>query len=116
MTTVTICVESRDAMKAKFVAAMKGEAQGNFITFDTAEDLLKMLTQMRWQILRTMAGAGSMSIRELARRLDRDVKRVHDDMNALLNAGVLERTEDGSIVFPYDAVHVDFTLTAVKPG
>lgn len=112
MDTVTICVESRDAMKAKFVAAMKGEAQGNFITFETAEDLLKMLTQMRWQILRTMAGAGSMSIRELARRVGRDVKRVHEDVHALLNAGAIERTDDGLIIFPYDAVHVDFRFEA----
>lgn len=33
------------------------------------------------------------------------------DAHALLNAGVLERVEDGRIAFPYDAVHVDFTLT-----
>jgi hypothetical protein len=25
-------------------------------------------------------------------------------------AGVLDRTEDGGIVFPYDEVHVDFVL------
>ena len=30
--------------------------------------------------------------------------------HALLDAGVLERTEDGRVVFPYDAVHVDFML------
>jgi predicted transcriptional regulator len=41
----------------------------------------------------------------------RDVKAVHGDIHALLSAGVLDRTEDGKIVFPYDAVHVDFTIT-----
>ncbi|WP_218578412.1 hypothetical protein [Vineibacter terrae] len=35
----------------------------------------------------------------------------HADVHALLNAGVLERVEDDRIAFPYDAVHVDFTLT-----
>ena len=33
------------------------------------------------------------------------------NVQTLLNAGILDRTADGRIVFPYDAVHVDFTLT-----
>jgi predicted transcriptional regulator len=42
--------------------------------------------------------------------LDHNVKAVHGDAHALLDAGVLEHTDDGRVVFPYDAVHVDFTL------
>ena len=52
-----------------------------------------------------------MTIREAARRVGRDVKAVHGDVRALLDAGILDRTADGRVVFPYDAVHVDFTLT-----
>ena len=63
------------------------------------------------QLLKVLAGAGTVSIREAARRVGRDVKAVHGDVTALLNAGVLRRTEDG-IEFPYDAVHVDFVLKA----
>lgn len=51
-----------------------------------------------------------MTIRETARRLGRDVKAVHSDVHALLDAGVLERTDDGRVVSPYDAAHVDFIL------
>ena len=40
---------------------------------------------------------------------DRSVKAVHADVSALIMAGVIDRTEAG-IVFPYDAVHVEFTL------
>ena len=53
-----------------------------------------------------------MSIREAARRIDRDVKAVHGDVQALLNAGVLWKTESGKIVFPFDTIHVDFMLHA----
>ena len=53
-----------------------------------------------------------MTIREAARRMHRDVKAVHGDIHALLNAGLLQKTEKGRIVFPYDAVHVDFMLKA----
>jgi predicted transcriptional regulator len=42
----------------------------------------------------------------------RDVKTVHGDVQALLRAGVLDRTEDGRVQFPYDTVHVDFVLKA----
>ena len=47
-----------------------------------------------------------------ARRAERDVKAVHGDVTALLNAGVLDKTEDGQIVFPYEAVKVEFLLQA----
>ncbi len=55
---------------------------------------------------------GSVSIREAARRVGRDVKAVHGDVTALLNAGVLDRTEDGRFVFPFEAVKVEFFLRA----
>lgn len=60
---------------------------------------------------RALTGAGVVSIREAARRVNRDVRAVHSDVTALINAGVLNRTEDG-IEFPYEAVHVDLTLRA----
>ncbi len=110
MNTVTLGVASRDAISRSFAAAMRGEEQGQFISFATAELLFQTLTEKRWNLLKVMTGAGPLSIREVARRLDRDVKRVHEDVTALLNCGVLERDEGGSIVFPYDAIHVDFTL------
>jgi predicted transcriptional regulator len=59
-----------------------------------------------------MTGAGPMMIREAARRLERDVKAVHGDVQALLTAGLLQKTENGRIIFPFDAVHVDFMLKA----
>lgn len=53
-----------------------------------------------------------MAIREAARRVGRNVKAVHRDIHALLNTGLLNKTEDGKIVFPYDAIHVDFPIKA----
>jgi predicted transcriptional regulator len=41
------------------------------------------------------------------------VKAVHGDVQTLLNCGVLDKTEDGKIVLPYDAVKVEFLLKAV---
>ncbi len=82
------------------------------ISFATPELLWKVLTAKRWELLKAMCGAGPMSIREAARRVERDVKAVHGDVTALLSAGVLDRVEDGRVVFPFEAVKVEFLLRA----
>jgi predicted transcriptional regulator len=82
------------------------------ITFASPELLWKVLTAKRWELLKALCGAGPLSIREAARRVERDVKAVHADVTALLAAGVLERTATGGIVFPFEAVKVEFLLQA----
>ena len=69
------------------------------------------MTAKRWELIRTITGAGPLTIREIARRVHRDVKGVHSDVRALLNCGVLHRN-DSLVVFPYDAVHVNVVLRA----
>jgi predicted transcriptional regulator len=114
MKTVTLDVRSTDAVMADFAAAWDtGKAQqSSRISFATPELLWKVLTAKRWAILKALCGAGPMSIREAARRVDRDVKAVHGDITALLAAGILDRTTDGEIEFPFDAVKVEFLLQA----
>ncbi|WP_275096070.1 winged helix-turn-helix transcriptional regulator [Sedimenticola hydrogenitrophicus] len=111
MKTVTLGISSIEETKRQMAAAFRGERQGEFISFDSVELLWKVLTVKRWEIIRAMTGQGGMTIREIARRVGRDVKAVHGDVQALLNAGVLDRTDTGQVIFPYDAVHVDFTVT-----
>ena len=82
------------------------------ISFASPELLWKVLTAKRWELLKVLCGAGAVSIRETARRLGRDVKGVHGDVVALLNAGLLFRTENGAIEFPYEAIKVEFLLQA----
>jgi predicted transcriptional regulator len=112
MKTVTLGVASRKSVTARALAAFEGKAQGSHISFASPELLFQTLTQMRWNIIKSVTAAGPLSIRAIARRVERDVKAVHRDVHALLDCGVLERTEDGAIIFPYDAVHVDFMLKA----
>jgi len=82
------------------------------ISFATPELLWRVLTAKRWELLKALCRAGPVSIREAARRVGRDVKAVHGDVTALLNAGLLDRAEGGGIVFPFDAVKVEFMLQA----
>jgi predicted transcriptional regulator len=114
MKTVTLDVRTPADSMADFAHAWKtGKAQkAARISFATPELLWRVLTEKRWELLKVLCGAGPVSIREAARRAERDVKAVHGDVTALLNAGVLSKTEDGHIVFPYEAVKVEFLLQA----
>lgn len=112
MTTVTLSVASREDVTRRALAAFGDKAQGAHISFASVELLWQTLTTKRWEILKAMTGQGPLTIREVARRVERDVKAVHGDIHTLLNAGVIERTDEGLVVFPYDAVHVDFMVKA----
>ncbi len=113
MGSVTIGVTTPDEVSERFVRAWEtGEPQGAHIGFLTVDDLWKTLTLKRWEVLKVMTGAGPLAIREVARRVGRDLKAVHGDVHLLVNAGLLEKTADGQVIFPFDEVHVDFVLKA----
>lgn len=114
MKTVILDVAKRADAGEEFIRAWEtGKAQrAARISFETAELLWKVLTARRWELLKVLCGLGPVSIREAARRVGRDVKTVHGDVVALLNAGVLNRTVSGGIEFPYEAVKVEFLLQA----
>lgn len=112
MTTVTLQVARLEDVKRRVRDAFKGKKQGSRISFASPEILFRLLTAKRWQIIRALTGAGAVTIREAARRVNRDVKAVHGDVQALLNAGVLQKTANGLVIFPYDAIRVDVMLHA----
>ena len=114
MNLVTLDVRSPEESMQDFASTWKsGIAQQSArISFATPELLWKLLTAKRWELLKVLCGAGPVSIREAARRAGRDVKAVHSDITALLNAGILDRVEDGRILFPFDTVKVEFLLHA----
>ena len=112
MGTVTFEVSSFADVERRARDAFKGKKQRPRISFATPELLFRLMTESRWRLIRIAAGAGPLTLRELARRLDRDVKSVHRDAHALLNAGVLQKTDDGRIIFPFDAIHVDVVVNA----
>lgn len=114
MKTVTLEVRAPEEGMEEFVQAWRSgkPRRAARIGFATPELLWKVLSAKRWELLKALCGAGPVSIREAARRVQRDVKAVHGDITALLAAGLLDRTEAGHIEFPYEAVKVEFLLQA----
>jgi predicted transcriptional regulator len=113
MSTATIGVSTFEEAMQRTPAAFSGEPEGERISFASVELLWKTLTPRRWELVHAMAGQGPMTIRAAARLAGRDVKTTHVDVQALLKNDILEKAADGKIAFPYDAVHVDFTITKV---
>ena len=93
--------ESRDAMGARFIDAwhraerveMVGE---HHLSFDSFETMTRVLTPKRLALLRHLHRQPSASVAALSRAVKRDYKRVHEDVEALAMAGLIERAIDGT--------------------
>jgi predicted transcriptional regulator len=108
--TVTIKPDWRTALRAAARDAFAADAyRGETLNFETPAAFFSRLTEKRWAMLHP-ARAGEVAVRELARRLERDVKRVHEDAGVLVELGLIERTERGGLVCPFDDIHVDMHL------
>ena len=85
-----------ETTRARMLAALEGaESPMNVLSFPSEELLFTVLTARRWTLLRALAGADPVGVRELARRVERDVKGVHTDAQALVKAGVIDKLPDG---------------------
>jgi predicted transcriptional regulator len=117
MTTLKVKIEtleetlSRAAKAWKSAEAGQEAAADESLAFASWDLMHRVLAPKRLEILRVMTGKGAISMREVARRVDRDFKGVHADVELLLRNGVIDRTADG-IVFPYDRIHVEFDIEA----
>lgn len=115
MRTLTInLTDSKSAMQQMRTSAIQawktGEYQDETISYATPAQLFKVFTQKRWEMIAYLQTLQNpVSIRELARKLKRDIRRVHDDVQVLLNEGVIEKDGAG-ITIPYAEIHTDFTL------
>lgn len=113
MKTLRIRIESLEDVERAISRAMTTGRPENEagLSFTSYEDMHRVLSPKRLAIVRAMTGRGPTSIREIARLVGRDFKGVHTDVTALIKAGVVDRGDDG-IVFPYDAIHVEFDIQA----
>lgn len=110
--TITLQSDWKGALRAAAQVAKVGIYQGEVLNFETPAQFFGQLTEKRWDIVRAAQGKGELSVRELARMVDRDVKRVHEDIVILAELGLLERTESGGVVCPYTSMHIDMYLKA----
>lgn len=119
MTTLHVRVETMEDFGSAFVGAMNDVMAGrprtpfHGVSFNSYEDMYAVLSPSRLAIIRALANQGPLSIREVARRVERDVQAVHRDVTRLISAGVIVRTEDG-VRFDHDEIEFSFKVSAAK--
>jgi len=116
MRTLTIQIEADlDTEMAQFAERAKrgiesGQYQGEHLTFPSVALFFSRLTRNRWEMVNHLLGGAPVGVRELARQLRRDVRRVHEDAAVLVTLGLLEKTGTGALCCPYGRIHIDMTL------
>ena len=115
---IHIGVSDSTSTARDFIDAWKRAERGEKVeiqqrlNFENIETLLKALTPGRWALLKTSRTKGSMSIRALAKALDRDYKNVYKDVRRLESIGLIGRTQDNKIEVPWDIVEAQLRLAA----
>ena len=108
MDILSIRVETEAQWGARIVqAAERGEPQPPGFSFRNDDELLDTLTSNRFAILKALCGNNPIGVRELARRVGRDVRAVHADVQRLVGIGLIDKTENGKLLFPYSGVHLE---------
>jgi len=86
-----------DEMGKKVVSAWHDAERGEIgqpeitVTFESMEAFLRHVTPRRLEMVRFLRRHPTTSVADLARHLGRDYKNVHEDVDALATAGLIER-------------------------
>jgi len=94
-----------------------GEEIPHVINFQNPRDLRALLTDRRVGLLRSIMTERPDSIRQLAERLDRDVKSLHDDLQILADYDIVHFEQAGRAkrpFVPYDTIEVNLEIS--MPG
>lgn len=78
--------------------------------FKDVAQLFSVFTPRRWELLAALRQNGPVSIAELARRVSRDYKNVHNDITHLIEWQVVEKDEKGRVFSPYSEISIDVRL------
>ena len=110
--TITLQPDWQAALRQVAVRARQTAYAGEVLNFESPGVFFSRLSEKRWALVRALQGQGELAVRELARRVGRDVKRVHQDLQVLVDLGMVERGDGGAVNCPFVHVHIDMHLQA----
>lgn len=91
-----------------------GEDVPHVINFEHPSDLRALLTDRRVELLRSVMADKPDSIRQLAERLERDVKTVHDDLEVLTEYEIVHYERAGRAkrpFVPYETIEISLEIS-----
>ena len=99
--------------RQQLATAKRGLAPDFRLSFESARTLFSELTPARVDLLDTLRRVGPCSVYALAKAAERNYSNVHADVARLEELGLVERTEEGSVSVPFDAVEIVVPLAQV---
>lgn len=96
-----------------------GEEVPHVINFQNPSDLRALLTDRRVELLRSIMTERPDSIRQLAERLERDVKSIHSDLQVLAEYDIVHFEQDGRAkrpFVPYGSIEVSLEISPLSPS
>jgi len=80
--------------------------------FEDFTMFMSVLTPKRIHLLRALKKNGPLSIRSLAKLVERDYKNVHVDVTALISTELIKKDEAGLLFAPWDVIDAHVQLVA----
>lgn len=94
-------------------AARSGRRVDFRLGFESARSLFSELTPARLDLLDTLRRVGPCSVLALAKAAERNYSNVHTDVARLEELGLLERSDEGHVLVPFDVVEIHVPLARV---
>lgn len=82
------------------------------LNFEDFAMLASVLTPKRLELMKALRQKGPLSVRALAKQLERDYKNVHADVSALEDVELIQRNEENLLVAPWDVIDAHVRLVA----
>lgn len=117
--TLATSEESFDRACAAAEAAQEGKQTPAVVSFEKAENLQRLLTDSRVEVLRTIMDEAPDSISELAEQLNRDLESVKMDVEIFVECGIAYYSRQGNSdkpVIPYEAIEFSVTINSDSSG
>jgi predicted transcriptional regulator len=111
---ITIGGAMEDEASRQFIDAWHRAERGEIfherhLAFESWDALARVLTGKRMELLSYVRRHQVVSIRALAKALDRDYSNVHADVRALADAGLLENSSHG-LRADYDSIDTKIAI------
>jgi predicted transcriptional regulator len=99
--------------RQQLAASRRGQSPDFHLSFESARTLFSELTPARLDLLDTLRRVGPCSVYALAKAAERNYSNVHTDVARLEELGLVERTDEGAVSVPFEAVEILVPLAQV---
>ena len=120
---LTVKVSSIEESLVRFKNVWEKAEQGEklktpieILSFENPMTLMKILSPKRLELLQVLHELGKTSVRRLTTQLDRDYSNVHQDVKALVQAGLVLKDSAGKCQVPWSTIVTEIPLTPTKLG